>query len=190
MNIFKEFISFVSDVHDINKEFVSDVRKIGKEFKNDMKDVVKESNPTLGNVIEKADRFGQTLGNARESLERNSPTTVPNTRDIIKKVIKDLELEKADHLKVQRIGYTHHGLYLGNNQVVHYQGGEVRISSLDDFKKNCEIRVVDSVALYSKDEIIHRAFSRIGEKEYNLVFNNCEHFANWCRSGSTITDSI
>lgn len=77
-----------------------------------------------------------------------------------------------------RIGYTHHGLYLVNNQVIHYQGGEVRINSLDEFKKNCELRVIDSIELYSKDEIINRAYSIIGEKGYNLIFNNCEHFVN------------
>jgi hypothetical protein len=25
--------------------------------------------------------------------------------------------------------------------------------------------------------------SRIGEQRYNLLFNNCEHFASWCKTG-------
>ena len=25
--------------------------------------------------------------------------------------------------------------------------------------------------------------SRLGEQNYNLLFNNCEHFANWCKTG-------
>ena len=25
--------------------------------------------------------------------------------------------------------------------------------------------------------------SRIGEQNYNLLFNNCEHFATWCKTG-------
>ena len=25
-----------------------------------------------------------------------------------------------------------------------------------------------------------RALSRLGEDKYNVVWNNCEHFANWC----------
>ena len=37
--------------------------------------------------------------------------------------------------------------------------------------------------LYSPEETIARAQSRIGEKEYNLVTNNCEHFALWCKTG-------
>ena len=27
-----------------------------------------------------------------------------------------------------------------------------------------------------------RACSRLGEHEYDLIFNNCEHFAIWCRT--------
>jgi len=30
---------------------------------------------------------------------------------------------------------------------------------------------------------IKRAFARLGEKAYNLVFNNCEHFKNWVLHG-------
>ena len=28
-----------------------------------------------------------------------------------------------------------------------------------------------------------RALSRLGENKYNLIFNNCEHFAIWCKTG-------
>ena len=37
--------------------------------------------------------------------------------------------------------------------------------------------------LYSPEETVQRARSKIGEKQYNLVFNNCEHFAVWCKTG-------
>lgn len=37
--------------------------------------------------------------------------------------------------------------------------------------------------LYSPEETIQRARSRLGENEYNLAFNNCEHFAIWCKTG-------
>ncbi|MBU3827178.1 MAG: lecithin retinol acyltransferase family protein [Candidatus Anaerobiospirillum merdipullorum] len=35
-------------------------------------------------------------------------------------------------------------------------------------------------AAFSPEEIVARARSREGQMGYNLVFNNCEHFANWC----------
>ena len=37
--------------------------------------------------------------------------------------------------------------------------------------------------LYSPKETIERARSQIGKHGYNLVFNNCEHFALWCKTG-------
>ncbi|GHU54323.1 hypothetical protein FACS189442_0390 [Spirochaetia bacterium] len=37
--------------------------------------------------------------------------------------------------------------------------------------------------LYSAEETVERARSKIGESEYNLVINNCEHFAVWCKTG-------
>jgi hypothetical protein len=37
--------------------------------------------------------------------------------------------------------------------------------------------------LYSPSETVQRAKSRIGENKYSLIFNNCEHFAIWCKTG-------
>ncbi|MBQ6971360.1 MAG: lecithin retinol acyltransferase family protein [Synergistaceae bacterium] len=37
--------------------------------------------------------------------------------------------------------------------------------------------------LYSGDETVRRARSKLGEGGYNLAFNNCEHFAVWCKTG-------
>ena len=37
--------------------------------------------------------------------------------------------------------------------------------------------------LYSGEETIKRARSKLGEGGYNLAFNNCEHFAVWCKTG-------
>lgn len=37
--------------------------------------------------------------------------------------------------------------------------------------------------LYSAEETVARAKSKLGEKEYSLPFNNCEHFAIWCKTG-------
>ncbi len=37
--------------------------------------------------------------------------------------------------------------------------------------------------IYSPEKTVKRARSRLGEKEYNLLLNNCEHFAIWCKTG-------
>ena len=31
-------------------------------------------------------------------------------------------MQVGDHLVTPRTGYTHHGLYMGNQQVIHYEG--------------------------------------------------------------------
>lgn len=41
--------------------------------------------------------------------------------------------------------------------------------------------------LYTPEETVERAKSRLGEKNYDLAINNCEHFAFWCKTG--ISDS-
>ena len=37
--------------------------------------------------------------------------------------------------------------------------------------------------LYTPEETVQRAESRLGEKKYNIATNNCEHFAIWCKTG-------
>lgn len=37
--------------------------------------------------------------------------------------------------------------------------------------------------LYTPDETVARARSRLGESKYSLLSNNCEHFAIWCKTG-------
>lgn len=39
------------------------------------------------------------------------------------------------------------------------------------------------ITLYSPEETVERAESQLGREGYNLVFNNCEHFAVWCKTG-------
>lgn len=107
-------------------------------------------------------------------------------------------MKPSDHLIAYRFGYTHHGIFVGDKQVIHYtgksEGGEVAICHLNDFCLNSEVRVKDNVCpTYSAEEIVSRAYSRLGEMEYNLFFNNCEHFVNWCIYGkerSSQLDSI
>ena len=91
----------------------------------------------------------------------------------------------GSHLVSSRFGYTHHGIYVGNGEVVHYLLDEgVTLSDLEEFSRGNAVRVrTHPGAPYSGEECARRALSRLGEDEYNLVFNNCEHFATWCATG-------
>ncbi len=44
--------------------------------------------------------------------------------------------------------------------------------------------------LYSPDETIARARSKLGQGGYNLALNNCEHFAVWCKTGVKTSSQV
>ena len=78
----------------------------------------------------------------------------------------------------------HHGIDLGDGTVAHYlEGKEIRRSTIKEFSYRETITTVNHHTISSKSLTLKRAISRIGEKRYNLLFNNCEHFANWCKTG-------
>lgn len=41
----------------------------------------------------------------------------------------------------------------------------------------------ERVSIFTLDQTLDRARKRIGESDYKLTTNNCEHFAMWCRTG-------
>ena len=95
------------------------------------------------------------------------------------------------HLTTSRRGYSHHGIYVGHSRVVHYSGlsgfwqcGPVEEVSLSRFASGRSVRIIDHERTsYSRQDIVRRARSRIGENDYRLLTNNCEHFCNWCVCG-------
>ncbi len=92
----------------------------------------------------------------------------------------------ADHLEVPRQHglFLHHGIDLGDGTIAHYlEGREILRSSIEDFSNGQSLKVINHDQASPKAITISRAISRIGEKRYNLLFNNCEHFANWCKTG-------
>ncbi|QNJ04831.1 lecithin retinol acyltransferase family protein [Synechococcus sp. MEDNS5] len=92
----------------------------------------------------------------------------------------------ADHLRVPRQHglFLHHGIDLGDGSVAHYlEGREILRSPLAEFSRGQEVSVVSHDQASPAGITLRRAVSRIGEQNYNLLFNNCEHFANWCKTG-------
>ena len=92
----------------------------------------------------------------------------------------------ADHLRVPRQHglFLHHGIDLGDGSVAHYlEGREILRSPLEEFSRGQEVSVVSHDQASPAGVTLRRAMSRIGEQNYNLLFNNCEHFANWCKTG-------
>ncbi len=95
-------------------------------------------------------------------------------------------MSMADHLQAPRHHglFKHHGIDLGDGTVAHYlEGKEILRSSIQDFCANQFCTKISYQNASPKYLTLKRAISRIGEQKYNLLFNNCEHFARWCKTG-------
>ncbi len=109
--------------------------------------------------------------------------------------------QPGDHIRVQRMNglYAHHGIYVSDSEVIHFTGAdddsvldwskpEVIATDLAAFLKGGTLEVKEYTDeefadLYSPEQIISYARHCLGDKGYNLLFNNCEHFANVCTLG-------
>jgi hypothetical protein len=97
-------------------------------------------------------------------------------------------LAAADHLQAPRQHglFLHHGIDLGDGSVAHYlEGREILRSPLEEFSRGEPIATVDypEGSCSPPGVTLRRAMGRLGEERYNLLFNNCEHFAHWCKTG-------
>jgi hypothetical protein len=139
-------------------------------------------------------------------------------------------MKRGDHIKVWRLGYTHHGIYIGGGWVIHFTGEvwaklagvkkpRVQRDRLSTFRGDSKVEVVryltpkDVQFLFSHlidgelgpegaaellsfrcastpDEVVARAKSRLGEEGYDLIWNNCEHFATECVTGEGFSDQV
>jgi hypothetical protein len=104
--------------------------------------------------------------------------------------------KKGDIILTDRFLYRHYGIYTGNGRVIHYAakngdfGGDIRVreTSIEKFANGRKCELVPGgfgAKHFSREEVVSRARSRIGEENYSLVFNNCEHFALWCKYGTS-----
>ncbi len=95
----------------------------------------------------------------------------------------------GDHISVSRRAYTHHGIEVGNGRVVHFTGEPgskanafIAETSVSEFACGGEVQTTEYANCLPVAKSISLARSRIGEEGYNLVFNNCEHFARYCKT--------
>jgi HRAS-like suppressor 3 len=108
------------------------------------------------------------------------------------------DLPIGAHLASKRAGYVHHGIYIGHGRVIHYAGlsrhpgrGPVETTSIEQFSAGSGIEVIPHLhAQYEGFEVVHRAASRLGERNYRLLTNNCEHLCLWCVAGQARSDQV
>lgn len=73
-----------------------------------------------------------------------------------------------------------------------YKKASIRVDTVEDFAYGASILVnsMDSrvkMQPLPQEEVARRAEKLVGEIPYSLLWNNCEHFATYCRYGSPIS---
>ncbi|GGA13649.1 lecithin retinol acyltransferase family protein [Okeania sp. KiyG1] len=88
--------------------------------------------------------------------------------------------------------YEHHGIDCGDGTVIHYRKGTETIerTSKEYFTDRRKVYVKRYPVRYIADTVIQRAESRLGERKYNIIKNNCEHFATWCITGVSHSQQV
>ncbi|KAL3728030.1 hypothetical protein ACJRO7_032732 [Eucalyptus globulus] len=124
--------------------------------------------------------------------------------------IRQEELTPGEHIYTyRRYGlYTHHGIYVGEGYVIHFTRTGVDNTSLDSFRREGKkLHPLHSYAYgrplleywltrwgtrttlldtKSPEEVVNKAWELYGGDsfgKYDLINNNCEHFATFCRIG-------
>ena len=100
----------------------------------------------------------------------------------------------GDHLGWHRpLGYWHHAIIVRCSsiadttvRIIHYYSKGTVIEEWIDLRKQLgDLYRIEyrPRTFYSGDVVIERGRSRLGEVQYNVFDNNCEHFALWCKTG-------
>lgn len=88
----------------------------------------------------------------------------------------------------------HLGVYIGNNEVVHYRDDSlVHRTSWEEFLRGREPQhwVYPDITTAPVNIVVKTAIAQAGKTmKYNLISNNCEHFAIYCKTGGKTRDSL
>lgn len=114
------------------------------------------------------------------------------------KISTDKSINPGNILRVSRGWYWHYGVYVGQDEVVHFTSDDGDTSSNNEIMKTSTSRFIrdsenieilgfpDEVRgqpIYTREETCKRALSQVGRSDYSLFNNNCQHFALWCKTG-------
>ncbi|USK71256.1 lecithin retinol acyltransferase family protein [Peribacillus asahii] len=103
----------------------------------------------------------------------------------------------GEALYVDKGVYKHFGVGVGEEQVIHFNGRDksnarIILSSIKEFSGGRTINLCIGTTDFTKSEIVGRAYSKLGRDfgGYDLVNNNCEHFARWCVFGKKSSSQV
>ena len=133
---------------------------------------------------------------------RRNVSSVP---EVIQVGISDLK--PADHIKWKRPCYDHHAIVervdheAGIVHIIEYGTDSGKLSSsgkANTVIRRREVHDLENMFKYYYGEescdddttVLLRAQSKIDENKYNVLTNNCEHFAKWCKTGDKLSCQI
>jgi hypothetical protein len=103
--------------------------------------------------------------------------------------IQRVELEdfrRGDELQVRDYTEFFDTVEQGRNTSDLVTRASRRLNRLFDSLRGLALEQLD----FSSDAVIARAESRLGEGNFHLLFNNCEHFASWCVTGISNSNQV
>lgn len=113
--------------------------------------------------------------------------------------------EFGDQIRVNRGIYYHHAIYASDDCVIQFgtsvgmeispENATVMITSLVEFARGEEVEVreysnQEKQMLRKPTDIVNYALSCLGNKGYNLITNNCEHFSYECAFGKKYSEQV
>ncbi|PVD22504.1 hypothetical protein C0Q70_18318 [Pomacea canaliculata] len=112
-------------------------------------------------------------------------------------------LSEGDLVEFPRGGYSHWGIYAGDEDIIHLVAEEHGVMAFGsrkacvskdyffgvagDSKARKNNYLDHTFSAYKPEVIVERAMSKIGRTDYDHFTNNCEHFVIWCRYGTAIS---
>ncbi|MEL6384452.1 MAG: lecithin retinol acyltransferase family protein [Cyanobacteria bacterium J06626_18] len=89
--------------------------------------------------------------------------------------------------------YEHHGIDCGDHTIIHYyKEGTATVTRTPrtTFARGGRIFIKYQAVSFLPQIVVQRAVSRLGEQRYDLLTNNCEHFATWCKTGRQESEQL
>ena len=111
----------------------------------------------------------------------------------------------GDIVRVKVKFYHHYGIFADPDRVIQFgmpdntgvdpETIEVIITDIYTFLNGSDLEtaVLDRAeqrARFSREKSVENALSRVGERGYNILHNNCEHFVNECVFGVAKSDFL
>ena len=116
------------------------------------------------------------------------------------------ELKYGDHIRVKRDLYYHHGIYVGDGNVIHYCGPDgdsieppenvfvskttIEFFSQGGIVETASLNLFEMLFARSRKARVKKANELIGTGNYNFLHNNCETLANKCCYRKTLSSQI